>query len=147
MRQNELAPSAGATHKTKRVGRGLGSGHGRTCGRGTKGQKSRAGFRTRPGFEGGQNPQTKRLPELRGFTNIFRTEYTTINIDRLNHFEADSEVTPEALVQEGIIKSSKRPVKVLGNGEIDRPLTVKVNKFTQSARRKIEDAGGKAEEL
>jgi len=101
----------------------------------------------RPGFEGGQNPQTKRLPELRGFTNIFRTEYATVNIERLNHFEADSEVTPEALVQERIIKSLKYPVKVLGNGDIDRPLTVKANKFTQSARRKIEAAGGQAEEL
>jgi large subunit ribosomal protein L15 len=147
VRQNELAPPTGAKHKTKRLGRGLGSGHGRTCGKGTKGQKSRTGYHTRPGFEWGQNPQTKRLPELRGFTNIFRKEYTTINIERLNHFEADSEVTPEALVQERIIKSLKRPIKVLGNGEIDRPLTVKVNKFTQSARRKIEEAGGKAEEL
>lgn len=147
MRQNELVPPAGATHKPKRLGRGLGSGHGTTSGRGTKGQKSRTGHHTRPGFEGGQNPQTKRLPELRGFTNIFRTEYTTVNIERLNHFEADSEVTPEALVQMGIIRSLKRPVKILGNGEIDRPLTVKVNKFTQSARSKIENAGGKAEEL
>lgn len=147
MRQNELTPPKGAKHKVKRLGRGLGSGHGRTSGKGTKGQKSRSGYRMRPGFEGGQNPQTKRLPELRGFTNIFRTEYATVNIERLNHFEADSEVTPEALVQERIIKSLKHPVKVLGNGDIDRPLTVKANKFTQSARRKIEAAGGQAEEL
>ena len=147
MRQNELTPPKGAKHRAKRMGRGFGSGHGRTSGRGTKGQKSRSGYSMRPGFEGGQNPQTKKLPELRGFTNIFRKEYTTINIERLNHFDADSEVTPQALVQERIIKSLKYPVKVLGNGELDRPLRVKANKFTHTARRKIEEAGGQVEEL
>ena len=146
MRQNELNPPQGAKHKAKRVGRGFSSGHGRTCGRGTKGQKSRSGYSMRPGFEGGQNPQTKRLPELRGFTNIFRKEYATVNIERLNQFAADAEVTPQALLQERIIKSLKYPVKVLGDGEIDRPLTVRANKFTRSARRKIEEAGGKVEE-
>lgn len=147
MRPNELAPPRGSKHRDKRIGRGLGSGHGRTSGRGTKGQKSRSGYRVRPGFEGGQNPQTKKLPELRGFTNIFRIEYATVNVERLNRFDADSEVTPETLVREGIIKSLKRPVKVLGNGEIDRPLTVKAKKFTQTAKQKIEAAGGKAEEI
>jgi len=147
VRQNELTPPKGAKHRQKRVGRGFGSGHGRLSGKGIKGQKSRAGYSMRPGFEGGQNPQTKRLPELRGFTNIFRKEYATVNIERLNQFEADTEVTPQTLVQERIIKSLKYPVKILGDGEIDRPLTVKANKFTQTAKRKIEAAGGQAQEL
>ena len=147
MRQNELAPSPGAKHNSKRIGRGLGSGHGRTAGKGTKGQKARAGYKMRPGFEGGQNPLTKRLPEQRGFTNIFRIEYATINVARLNRFEAESEVTPQQLVAEGLVKSLKHPIKILGDGELQKPLTVRANKFTQPARRKIEAAGGKAEEI
>jgi len=95
VKQHELAPSIGARHKRKRIGRGLGSGHGRTAGKGSKGQLARAGRHIRPGFEGGQNPLIKRLPEKRGFTNIFRVEYDTINITVLNRFEADSEVTPQ----------------------------------------------------
>jgi large subunit ribosomal protein L15 len=101
----------------------------------------------RPGFEGGQNPLTKRLPEQRGFTNIFRIEYATINVGRLNRFEAESEVTPQHLVKEGLVKSLKHPIKILGDGELQKPLTVRANKFTQPARRKIEAAGGKAEEI
>ena len=147
MRQNELTPSPGAKHNSKRIGRGLGSGHGRTAGKGTKGQKARAGYKMRPGFEGGQNPLTKRLPEQRGFTNIFRIEYATINVDRLNRFEAESEVTPQHLVEEGLVKSLKQPIKILGDGELQKPLTIRANKFTQPARRKIEAAGGKAEEI
>ncbi len=147
MRQNELAPPLGAKHKRKRIGRGLGSGHGRTAGKGTKGQKARSGSKMRPGFEGGQNPLIKRLPEKRGFTNIFRIEYTTINVGRLNCFEAESEVTPQRLVAEGLVKSLKQPIKILGDGELQKPLTVRANKFTQPARRKIEAAGGKAEEI
>lgn len=147
MRQNELAPSPGAKHSSKRIGRGLGSGHGRTAGKGTKGQKARAGYKMRPGFEGGQNPLTKSLPEQRGFTNIFRIEYATINVGRLNRFEAESEVTPQHLVKEGLVKSLKHPIKILGDGELQKPLTVRANKFTQPARRKIEAAGGKAEEI
>jgi len=147
VRQNELAPSPGAKHSSKRIGRGLGSGHGRTAGKGTKGQKARAGYKMRPGFEGGQNPLTKSLPEQRGFTNIFRIEYATINVARLNRFEAESEVTPQHLVEEGLVKSLKHPIKILGDGELQKPLTVRANKFTQPARRKIEAAGGKAEEI
>lgn len=147
MRQNELAPPSGAKHKVKRIGRGLGSGHGRTAGKGSKGQKARSGFKMRPGFEGGQNPLTKRLPEKRGFTNIFRTEYATIDVARLNRFEAGSEVTPQQMVAEGLVKSLRRPIKILGEGELQKPLTVRANKFTQPARRKIEAAGGKAEEI
>ncbi len=145
--QNKLAPQPGAKHKIKRIGRGLSSGHGRTAGKGSKGQKARAGYKVRPGFEGGQNPLTKRLPELRGFNNIFRIEYSTINVSHLNRFEAESEVTPQRLVAEGLIKSSKQPVKILGDGEIKKPLTIRANRFTQQARRKIESAGGKAEEI
>ena len=145
--QNKLAPHPGAKHKIKRIGRGLGSGHGRTAGKGSKGQKARAGYKVRPGFEGGQNPLTKRLPELRGFTNIFRVEYSTINVSQLNRFETEGEVTPQRLVAEKLIKSLKLPVKILGDCEIKKPLTIRANRFTQQARRKIESAGGKAEEI
>lgn len=147
MKQHELAPSIGAKHKRKRIGRGLGSGHGRTAGKGSKGQLARAGRHIRPGFEGGQNPLIKRLPEKRGFTNIFRVEYDTINITVLNRFEADSEVTPQRFVDEGLVKSLKKPIKILGNGELLKPLTVSAHKFTQTARSKIEAAGGIAEEI
>ncbi|MDR9458527.1 MAG: 50S ribosomal protein L15 [Dehalococcoidia bacterium] len=147
MKQHELAPSIGAKHKRKRIGRGLGSGHGRTAGKGSKGQLARAGRHIRPGFEGGQNPLIKRLPEKRGFTNIFRVEYDTINITVLNRFEADSEVTPQRFVDEGLVKSLKKPIKILGNGELLKPLTVSAHKFTQTARSKIEAAGGIVEEI
>lgn len=147
MKQHELAPSTGARHKRKRIGRGLGSGHGRTAGKGSKGQLARAGRHIRPGFEGGQNPLIKRLPEKRGFTNIFRVEYDTINITVLNRFEADSEVTPQRFVEEGLVKSLKKPIKILGNGELLKPLTVSAHKFTQTARSKIEAAGGMVEEI
>ena len=147
MRQNEIAPPAGSRHSQKRIGRGFGSGHGRTACKGTKGQKARSGYRKRPGFEGGQNPITKRLPELRGFTNVFRKEYTTINVASLNRFEADSEVTPQLLLEHRIVKSLKSPIKILGDGELERPLTVRANKFTQTARSKIEAAGGRVEEI
>ncbi len=147
MRQNELAPPLGAKHKRKRIGRGLGSGHGTSATKGTKGQKARTGFTLRPGFEGGQLPLIKRLPEKRGFTNFFRTEYTTIDLYRLNIFEEESEVTPQRLVEEGLVKSLKKPIKILGDGELKKPLIVKANKFTETARKKIEAAGGKAEEI
>jgi len=101
----------------------------------------------RPGFEGGQNPLTKRLPEQRGFNNIFRIEYSTINISSLSRFESGQEIGPEDLVEERLIKSLKKPVKILGGGEIDKPVTVRANKFTQTAKRKIESAGGKVEEI
>jgi large subunit ribosomal protein L15 len=147
MRQDELTPAPGSRKDRKRVGRGDGSGHGTYSGRGCKGQKSRAGFRMRPGFEGGQLPLIKRLPRKRGFTNIFRTEYSIVNLGSLSTFAAGSEVTAEALVAAGIIKSTQRPVKVLAQGGIDRPLTVKANRFSAAARAQIEAAGGKAEEV
>lgn len=148
MRQDEIMPVPGAKKNRKRVGRGDGSGRGTYCGRGIKGQKSRSGSnKMRPGFEGGQLPLMKRLPQKRGFTNIFRTEYNLVNIDRLNKFEAGSEVTPEKLVATGVIKSLRQPVKILGNGELKHSLSVKANKFSASAKAKIEAAGGKVEEI
>lgn len=147
MRQDNLAPPPGSKHARKRVGRGNGSGHGTYSGRGSGGQKSRAGYKMRPGFEGGQLPLIKRLPRKRGFTNIFRIEYSTVNIDKLNMFEAGSEVTPEKLVAAGVIKSLKHPIKILADGDISHPLTVKANKFSASAKAKIEAAGGKVEEV
>ena len=147
MRQDELAPASGSKKDRKRVGRGDGSGHGTYSGRGCKGQKSRAGYKMRPGFEGGQLPLIKRLPQKRGFTNIFRTEYNVININKLNVFEAGSEVTPESLVAAGIVKSLRHPIKILSDGDINHPLTIKANKFSAAAKAKIEAAGGIAEEI
>ena len=147
MLQNELKPAPGSKQKSKRVGRGDGSGHGTYSGRGCKGQKSRSGGNVHPRFEGGQLPIIKRLPRQRGFTNIFRTEYSTVNLTRLNEFDNKAEITPEVLVTAGIIKSTKLPLKVLGHGEISKKLTIKANKFSQAAIKKIEAAGGKAEQL
>ena len=147
MRQDELSPAPGARKDRKRVGRGDGSGNGTYSGRGCKGQKSRAGYRMRPGFEGGQLPIIKRLPRKRGFTNIFKKEYSIIKLSQLNVFETGSEVTTEKLLAAGIIKSSELPVKVLADGEIKQPLMVKANKFSAAAKAKLEAAGGKAEEM
>jgi large subunit ribosomal protein L15 len=145
---NELTSPAGSRHARKRVGRGTGSGHGTFSGRGCKGQKARTGNnKVRPGFEGGQLPLIKRLPRKRGFTNIFRVEYTTVNVSDLNKMESGTEVTTAMLKAAGVIKSTESPLKVLGDGEIDRPLTVKANKFSASAKAKIEAAGGKVEEI
>ncbi|MDD5092994.1 MAG: 50S ribosomal protein L15 [Dehalococcoidia bacterium] len=145
MKQNELHPPVGAKHKRKRVGRGLGSGHGTYSCRGLKGQKSRSGGGVHPLFEGGQNPLVKRLPYKRGFNNIFRTEYVIVNIERLSIFPEGSEVTLEAMVAAGILKGLNKPVKILGDGEIARKMVVKANKFSQAAKSKIEGAGGTAE--
>ena len=145
MRQNELSPAPGSKKARKRVGRGDGSGHGTYSGRGCKGQKSRAGFKMKPGFEGGQLPLIKRLPRKRGFTNIFRVEYSVINLDKLSLFESGSEVTPEKLVAVGLVKSLRHPVKVLAEGSITFPLSVKAHKFSTAAKAKIEAAGGSVE--
>ena len=147
MRQDELSPAPGSKKRRKRVGRGDGSGHGTYSGRGCKGQKSRAGYKMRPGFEGGQLPLIKRLPQKRGFVNIFRTEYSIVSIDKLSIFESGSEVTPEKLVAMGIVKSLRYPIKILADGDINRPLVVKANKFSAAAKAKIEAAGGQAEEV
>jgi len=147
VRQNELSPAPGSKKSRKRVGRGDSSGHGSYSGRGCKGQKSRSGYKLPRGFEGGQLPLIKRLPQKRGFVNIFRTEYSVVNIGKLNMFEAGSEVTPERLVAAGVVKSLRYPIKVLADGEINYPLVVKANKFSPAAKAKIEAAGGTAEEV
>ena len=147
MRQDELSPAPGSKKSRKRVGRGDGSGHGTYSGRGCKGQKSRAGFKMRPGFEGGQLPLIKRLPRKRGFVNIFRVEYNIVNLNKLNIFEPGSEVTPEALVAAGVVKSLRHPIKILAEGDINHPLIVRANKFSAAAKAKIEAAGGKVEEI
>jgi len=147
VRQDELSPAPGSKTSRKRVGRGDGSGHGTYSGRGCKGQKSRAGFKMRPGFEGGQLPLIKRLPRKRGFVNIFRVEYNIVNLNKLNIFEPGSEVTPEVLVAAGVVKSLRHPIKILAEGDINRPLIVRANKFSAAAKAKIEAAGGKVEEI
>ncbi len=147
MRQDELSPPPGSKKNRKRVGRGNGSGHGTYSGRGCKGQKSRSGYRMSRGFEGGQLPLIRRLPRKRGFTNIFRIEYSIVNIDKLNIFEAGSEVTPEKLVAAGVVKSLQHPIKILAEGNIEHSLVVRVNKFSTAAKAKIEAAGGKVEEV
>ena len=146
MLQNDLRPPPGAKHTRKRVGRGNASGHGTYSGRGLKGQKARSGARIRIGFEGGQLPLVRRMSRKRGFTNIFRVEYEEVNLRSLaSRFPAGSEVTPEALVGLGVIKGLKKPVKVLGQGDLEGALTVRAHKFSAAARQKIEAAGGKAE--
>ena len=147
MRQNDLSPAPGSRKDRKRVGRGDGSGDGTYSGRGCNGQKSRAGFKMRPGFEGGQLPIIKRLPRKRGFTNIFRIEYNVVNLGSLNIFESGSEVTPEKMVAARLIKSLRHPIKVLAEGDLQHPLSVKANKFSAAAKAKIEAAGGQAEEV
>lgn len=145
MRQDELKPPLGARHKRKRVGRGLGSGHGTYSGRGMKGQKARAGGGVRPGFEGGQLPLIKRLPRKRGFVNIFRKEYAIVNVGSLNAFAPDTSVTPQRLWEAGLVDSPDKLVKVLGDGELKHSLSVQADKFSAQAKDKIEAAGGKAE--
>jgi len=147
MRQDELHPAPGSKKSRKRVGRGDGSGHGTYSGRGCKGQKSRSGYKMRPGFEGGQLPLIKRLPRKRGFVNIFRTEYSVVNLSKLNMFESGSEVDPERLVTAGVVKSRRRPIKILAEGDISHPLVVKAHKFSTAAKAKIEAVGGKVEEV
>ncbi len=147
VRQDNLSPPPGSKRPRKRVGRGDGSGKGTYSGRGSGGQKSRAGYKIRPGFEGGQLPLIKRLPRKRGFTNIFRIEYSIVNIETLNIFESGGEVTPEKLAAVGVIKSLRHPIKILAKGELKHPLTVKANKFSASAKAKIEAVGGKVEEV
>ena len=144
MKLSELSPAEGSVRQAYRKGRGAGSGNGKTGGRGHKGQKARSGGKVRIGFEGGQMPLARRLPK-RGFTNKFRTELVAVNVDRLDVVEDGMTVTPVELIQYGIIKNVQDGVKILGNGEITKKLTVQANKFSASAKEKIEAAGGKAE--
>lgn len=146
MKLHELKPAAGSTTAPKRLGRGVGSGLGKTSGKGHKGAKARSGGGKAPGFEGGQMPLTRRVPKS-GFVNIFRKEYATLNLEALERFEDGAVVTTETLKQLGMVKQVKDGVKILGGGDITRKLTVQVTKFTASAKEKIEAAGGKAEEV
>ncbi len=145
MKLHELSPAIGATREVKRIGRGHGSGHGKTAGKGHKGQWARSGGGVRPGFEGGQTALARRMPK-RGFNNIFATEYATVNVSDLEaRFESGAEIDAAALVECGLIKKTLDGIKVLGNGEITKSFTVKAAKFTATASEKIEKAGGKAE--
>jgi large subunit ribosomal protein L15 len=147
MKLHDLRSPEGAKKRRKRVGRGISAGQGKTAGRGTKGQASRSGGTKGPYFEGGQLPLVRRLPFKRGFKNIFRVQYVPVNLYRLEKFGADEEVTPDTLAEAKIITSPSLPVAILGQGEVDRPLVVKAHRFSDSARAKIEKAGGSVEVL
>ena len=139
---NNLRPAKGSTHKKKRLGRGPGTGLGKTAGRGHKGQKSRSGYSSKVGFEGGQMPLHRRLPK-RGFTNIFKKQWIEVSLEALDRsFDANTEITPEVLHKRGIIKKAKHDIVVLGNGTISKALKISAHRFTKSAREKIEKAGG-----
>ena len=145
MKLHELEKNIGATHRKKRVGNGRGSGLGKTCGSGQKGQKARSGGSINPVFEGGQLPLYRRLPK-RGFTNhMFKTEYAVINVSDLNRFNNGDVITPALLKEKGIIKKQLSGIKVLGNGKLEKKLTIQANKFTKSALEKIKESGSKAE--
>jgi large subunit ribosomal protein L15 len=146
MKLHELKPVEGARKDGFRLGRGQGSGNGKTAGKGNKGQKARSGGMNKLGFEGGQTPLARRLPK-RGFTNINRKEYAVINVDQLNKFADGAEVTPAVLKEMGLVKNAKDGIKVLGEGELEKKLTVKAHKFSKSALARIEKAGGVAEVL
>jgi large subunit ribosomal protein L15 len=143
MKLSDLAPAPGSRKKKKRVGRGPGSGHGKTSCRGHKGQKARTGGGTKPGFEGGQMPLQRRLPK-RGFTNIFQKQYSIVNLADLDKF-SETEITPEFLIREGLVKKVLDGIKILGSGEINRPVTIKAHAFSVSAKDKIIKAQGKVE--
>jgi len=144
MKLHELSYTEGARHKRNRVGRGTSSGNGKTAGRGQKGAGARSGGGKRPGFEGGQTPLFMRLPK-RGFTNYNRIEYTIVNLDALNRFEDGTEVTPELLIEVGLVRKELDGVKILGKGNLEKKLTVKAHKFSNTAKQKIEAIGGKTE--
>jgi large subunit ribosomal protein L15 len=143
MRLNDLSPAPGSRKERKRVGRGIGSGHGRTCGRGTKGQKARN--KVRMGFEGGQTPLHRRIPHRRGFKNPFRDEYAVVNLNRIAKLEGVTEVTPELLLERGLVKDPSARVKILGTGELTAPLVIRAHSFSKSAIEKIQKVGGTAE--
>ncbi len=144
MKLHELKPAEGSRSSRKRVGRGIGSGTGKTAGKGHKGQNARSGGGVRPGFEGGQNPLFRRLPK-RGFTNINRKDYAVVNIDVLNRFDEGTEVTPALLIETGVVSNERSGIKILGNGSLEKKLTVKAHKFSGSAKEAIEAAGGQTE--
>jgi large subunit ribosomal protein L15 len=143
---SDLAPQRGAKKKEKRIGRGPGSGHGKTSTKGHKGQAARSGGTKGPGFEGGQQPLIRRVPK-RGFTNIFRKEYSIVNLDRLNQFDADTIINPQFLQEAGVVRKAGQNIKILGNGELTKPLVISAHKFSEEAMKKIQAAGGRAELL
>ena len=147
MQIDDLRSPAGAFRPKKRVGRGHGSGHVKTSGRGTKGQNSRAGGGVRPGFEGGQNPIYRRMPYKRGFTNNFRTDYQILNLDDFESYGITGTVTPESLHERGVIDDPKKLVKILGNGDVKAALHIRAHKFSESAKKSIEAAGGTCQEI
>ncbi|MDQ0201783.1 50S ribosomal protein L15 [Neobacillus ginsengisoli] len=144
MKLHELKPAEGSRKERKRLGRGIGSGQGKTAGKGHKGQNARSGGGVRLGFEGGQTPLFRRLPK-RGFTNISRKEYAVVNLDALNRFEDGTEVTPELLIETGVVSNEKAGIKILAKGNVEKKLTVKANKFSSAAKEAIEAAGGTTE--
>jgi len=144
MKLHELQPAEGSRQERKRLGRGIGSGQGKTAGKGHKGQNARSGGGVRPGFEGGQTPLMRRLPK-RGFTNISRKEYAIVNLDALNRFEEGTEVTPELLIETGVVSNEKAGIKILAKGNVEKKLTVKAHKFSSAAKEAIEAAGGTTE--
>jgi large subunit ribosomal protein L15 len=144
MKLHELKPAEGSRQERKRKGRGIGSGNGKTAGKGHKGQNARSGGGVRPGFEGGQTPLFQRLPK-RGFTNINRKEYAIVNLDALNRFEDGAEVTPELLIETGVVSNEKAGIKILAKGKVEKKLTVKAHKFSSAAKEAIEAAGGQTE--
>lgn len=144
MKLHELKPAEGSRKERNRLGRGIGSGNGKTSGKGHKGQNARSGGGVRPGFEGGQTPLFRRLPK-RGFTNINRKDFAIVNLDTLNRFEDGTEVTPELLIETGVVSNAKDGIKILGKGTLSKKLTVKANKFSSTAKEAIEAAGGKTE--
>jgi large subunit ribosomal protein L15 len=144
MKLHELKSYEGSRKSRKRLGRGMASGHGKTSGKGHKGQNARTGGGTRLGFEGGQTPLFQRLPK-RGFTNINRKEYAIVNLDRLNRFDEDTEITPALLIETGVVSKEKSGIKILANGAIDKKLTVRAHKFSTAAKEAIEQAGGTVE--
>ena len=147
MRLEDAAPKSGSRHRRRRLGRGISAGQGASCGKGMRGQKSRSGRSTRPGFEGGQNPLYRRLPKLKGFPQVNRKQYTTINVGQLASCSANAEVTLDSLQETGILNTDHGPLKVLGDGELNVPLRVRAAAFTQTARSKIEAAGGSCETI
>jgi large subunit ribosomal protein L15 len=144
MKLHELKPAEGSRQERKRLGRGIGSGQGKTAGKGHKGQNARSGGGVRLGFEGGQTPLFRRLPK-RGFTNFSRKEYAVVNLDALNRFEEGTEVTPELLIETGVVSNEKAGIKILAKGNVEKKLTVKAHKFSSAAKEAIEAAGGNTE--
>jgi large subunit ribosomal protein L15 len=142
MKLGELSAPKGANKDRKRVGRGHGSGHVKTAGKGTKGQKARTGGNTRPGFMGGQTPIQQQLPYKRGFVNIWKARYNIVNLEQLNGLDANTEVTPDSLIELGLLRDADKPLKILGDGNLDRALRISAHKVSESARQKIEAAGG-----